>query len=321
MISRFLYFDNGGVGIGKEELPPLQDDQILVETTRTLISVGTEMYSLKGGGKARLGYSNVGRIIEAGAAVSDLQVGDRVVTLAAHADYYTHRTQACYKIPDGVSDEAASFTVLGAVALHIVERAKIALGRPVIVVGQGTVGQLVQQLARLAGAGWVIAVDLDTERRSLACELGADAAIPPSNDALEEALEQTTPGTIAPAFIDVSGSTKAIEWIFEVARLRSRIVISGSYHGAVTMEPMSVVTRELDIVGTHQPKCPDIPGLFYPYSKLFNYNYILDQINRNRIHVGKLCDGLLLPEDTIAFYEALRKGERSLWQPIIRWAE
>ena len=76
-------------------------------------------------------------------------------------------------IPDDVSDEDASFVVLGDVALHGVRRARPGLGDSVAVFGQGGLGQMVTQFARMAGAYPVVAVDLLDERLDQARWSGA----------------------------------------------------------------------------------------------------------------------------------------------------
>ena len=148
MKTRFFFFDNGQYGMDTEEVPPLQADQILVKTTRSLISVGTETACNTGKPswkKGRHGYSSVGRVVEIGSAVKNVGVGDRVATSRIHTDTYVCDPRSgCYRIPDEVSDEDATFLVLGMVAMHVVERAELTLGRPAVVVGLGTVGQLAQ---------------------------------------------------------------------------------------------------------------------------------------------------------------------------------
>src|SRR5215467_5623774 len=80
-----------------------------------------------------LGYSSAGTIVEVGEGISDLQVGDRVA--CAGANFAVHAEFACVprmlvaKIPaDNVDFESAAFTTLGAVAIHGVRTAGVALG-------------------------------------------------------------------------------------------------------------------------------------------------------------------------------------------------
>jgi 2-desacetyl-2-hydroxyethyl bacteriochlorophyllide A dehydrogenase len=310
----------------EEEIPELQADQVLIKTTKTLVSVGTEISTNTGKSNAlvgRHGYSNVGRVVKLGAGVTGVALGERVATAGNHTDYLVMRPQdggfSYTRIPDEVADEEAVFMVLGTVALHIVERSEIALGRPVIVVGQGTVGQLAQQLARLGGAGQVIAVDPDPARRELARQLGAGAAIPPDRDELEKTLAAVIPAAAPPVFIEVSGNAGAVAWCGAVAPLRARIVIAGNYTREAQIRPVDLVEREIDLCGAHQPKCPNEPQLFYPYNRKFNCAFILESLRRKQLRVRELYDGFIRPEELLTFYDAARNNQPHLRQPIINW--
>lgn len=310
----------------EEEVPELRDDQVLIKTTKSLVSVGTETSCNTGKtnwNTGRHGYSNVGRVIRVGSAVKDIAVGERVATAGNHTDYLAMSRQdddyGYHRIPEGVADEEAVFMVLGTVAMHVVERADITLGRPVVVIGQGTVGQIVRQLAVQSGAGKTIAVEKDPVRRELARHLGADDAIAPSKDELDKALRGVIPGTAAPVFIDVSGCAAVVSWCCEVAPLRSRIVMAGNYMQEATIRPLDIVEREMDLVGAHQPKCPNDPVLFYPYNRKFNRNFILESIRRKKLRVRELSDGVITPGELLAFYDAVRDGKPRLYQPIVNW--
>jgi threonine dehydrogenase-like Zn-dependent dehydrogenase len=120
-------------------------------------------------------------------------------------------------------------------------------------------------------------------------------------------------------FIEVSGSSAAVSWIFEVAPLRSRIVLASTYLQEVSLNPFLLEERELDVVGAHQPKCPQDPSLFYPYNRTFNTHFIFDALRSGRLRVHELCDGLIAPEQVLPFFAAVRDKQARLRQPIIRW--
>ncbi|KKK55187.1 hypothetical protein LCGC14_3077120, partial [marine sediment metagenome] len=212
----------------QEDLPPLGENHLLLKTKVSMPSVGTELAWLSGkmGDRAgSLGYSNVGVVREVGKNVAKFKLGDRLYCFANHTDYYHHGEEViCFHVPDDMADNQAVFTALGMVAMYAVERSAIGIGRPVVVVGQGSVGQLTQQFARLGGAGKVIAVDIDEKRLDLSRKLGADAAIQPDKAALDAALADVPPDSPAPVFIEISGFSEAVKWILDVAPLRSRVV-------------------------------------------------------------------------------------------------
>ena len=65
-----------------------------------------------------LGYCNAGRVIEVCPGVAGFAVGDRVASNGKHAEVVSVPANLCAKVPDSVTDDAAAFTVLGAVALQ-----------------------------------------------------------------------------------------------------------------------------------------------------------------------------------------------------------
>ncbi|MFZ2654621.1 MAG: hypothetical protein WAX69_06855, partial [Victivallales bacterium] len=182
MKTRHFCFENGKYWKTEEELPPPGESEILVKTSKSLVSVGTETTVNTGKSDwkvGRHGYSNVGQVVEVGEKVTEFEIGNRVFSHRNHTDYYVSSPESCCRLPDEVGDSDGTYVALGCVAMHAIQRASPSFGQPVVVVGLGTVGQLTLQLARVAGAGRLIAVDIDLGRRGLSCELGADDAIFP----------------------------------------------------------------------------------------------------------------------------------------------
>src|SRR5690606_6594689 len=119
-----------------------------------------------------LGYCNVGRVREVGAGVSGFASGDRVVSNGHHADVVSVPVNLCAKIPDAVSDEEASFAVVGAIGLQGIRLASPTLGESFVVTGVGLIGLLTVQLLRANGCR-VLAIDFDKNRLELARRFGA----------------------------------------------------------------------------------------------------------------------------------------------------
>ena len=119
-----------------------------------------------------LGYCNAGVVLEVGPGVHDIQPGDRVASNGPHAEIASVPRNLCAKIPDGVSDEEAAFTVLGSIALQGVRLAQPTLGERFVVFGMGLLGLLSTQLLRANGCE-VLAVDLSEGRLKLAEGFGA----------------------------------------------------------------------------------------------------------------------------------------------------
>ncbi len=134
-----------------------------------------------------LGNMAVGIVSEAGPDVSRFRVGDRVFGHLPIRETHTLDQDRVDLLPDGLSAEAA--LCLDPVVMALAVRdAEIVLGDRVAVFGLGAIGLVAAQLARLAGADQVIAVDPLANRRELALALGADVAIDPTAEGADAGL-------------------------------------------------------------------------------------------------------------------------------------
>lgn len=180
-----------------------------------------------------LGYSLVGRAIAVGAGVHDIAVGDRVACAglghANHAEIVAVPRNLCVAVPDGVSDEQASYVTLGAIAMHGMRQADQQFGATVLVVGLGLVGLLTVQMARAAGYR-IIGLDIDPKKLELARRLGTDMALAPDDPNLTAQVRTMTRGIGADAVLLTVGSRDSgavFEHVAALARDRAKVVVVG----------------------------------------------------------------------------------------------
>ncbi|MFA6413682.1 MAG: bi-domain-containing oxidoreductase, partial [Syntrophales bacterium] len=175
-----------------------------------------------------LGYCNAGVVLEVGAGITDLHPGDRVASNGPHAEVVCVPRNLCAKIPDGVSDEEAAFTVLGAIALQGVRLAAPTLGERFMVFGLGMVGLLTVPLLRASGCP-VLAVDVSETRLRLAEVFGAAPVdLRKGTDPVAAAMAWTGGRGVDGALI--AASAKGDEIVHQAAqacRKRGRIVLVG----------------------------------------------------------------------------------------------
>ena len=139
--------------------------------------------------------------------------GQRVVGLVAgggYAEYAAVPAATLFPIPDGVSDEQAlALLIQGLTAWHLYRTsAKLAAGETVVVhAAAGGVGSLAVQLGRAFGAERVIATASSEEKRALALELGADAAVDVTRDDLAEALRVANEGRRVDVVLEMAGGS------------------------------------------------------------------------------------------------------------------
>lgn len=175
-----------------------------------------------------MGYCNVGVVMEVGAGVAGFSVGDRVASNGKHAEVVCVPKNLCAKIPDSVSDEAAAFTVIGAIALQGIRLAQPTLGEAFVVTGLGLIGLVTVQLLRAHGCR-VLGLDFDPLKLELARKLGAETV---------DLLRGDDPVASALAFsrgrgvdgVLITASTKSNEPVHQAAlmcRKRGRIVLVG----------------------------------------------------------------------------------------------
>lgn len=125
-----------------------------------------------------LGNMAVGTVSEVGPEVTRFRVGDRVFGHFPIRETQTVDETAADLLPEGLSPEAA--LCLDPVVMALAMRdGGIKLGDRVAVFGLGAIGLIAVQLAKIAGADWVVAVDPLANRRDLARQFGADVTLDP----------------------------------------------------------------------------------------------------------------------------------------------
>lgn len=176
-----------------------------------------------------LGYCNAGTCVAVGAGVTEIAIGDRVVSNGPHAEIVNVPGRLCMKVPAAVSDDEAAFTVIGAIALQGIRLVQPTLGEAVVVTGLGLIGLITVQLLRAHGCR-VLGIDYDAGKVAMARSFGAEAAVQigAGEDPLGVAVEFSR-GRGVDAVI-ITASTQSNEPVHQAAlmcRKRGRIVLVG----------------------------------------------------------------------------------------------
>lgn len=266
-----------------------------------------------------LGYSLAGEVIEAGGEAG-VSKGDRVACagagIANHAEFNAVPRNLMVRIPEGVSDEDASFVTVGAIALQGVRITAPTMGERVVVVGLGLIGLLTVQLLKANGCR-VLGFDPNPSRAALAVELGADAAL--SSD-LASATRAFTGGFGADAVI-VAASTKSsdpLNQAAEISRMKGRVVIVGLVGMTIDREPF--YKRELDLrlsmsygPGRHDPAY-ELEGIDYPlpyvrWTEQRNMEAFLELVASGRVTPSRLITHRFSIADAENAYGLMDGGE------------
>ena len=317
--------------------PAAQKRHVLIRTSRTLVSAGTERMLVEFGNagwidKARqqpdkvrqvlnkigtdglvptieavfnkldqplpLGYSNVGVALETGIGVTGIAVGDRVASNGRHADLVSVPMNLCARVPDGVTDDEAAFTVVAAIGLQGVRLAQPSLGEYVVVTGLGLIGLITVQLLRAHGCQ-VLGIDFDPAKLSLARSFGAQVVDLSAGEDPVAAAGSFSRGRGVDAVL-ITAATASSEPVHQAAlmsRKRGRIVLIGV--AGLELSRADFYEKEL----TFQVSCSYGPGRYDPtyeeqgvdyplgfvrWTEQRNFEAVLDMMSDRRLDVRPL---------------------------------
>lgn len=245
IVRQSLYFEAPQqVSIREEILPPLNADQVLVETVASAISAGTELLFYRGqippdlsidesidalkGEVAyplKYGYALIGRVVQVGEAVSRRWLNRAVFAFHPHESHFHATPAELMPIPAEIAMENALFLPNMETAVNLVMDGAPRLGERVAVIGQGIVGLLTTALLAAFPLSNLTTFEHLPFRRAISRQLGAHCtleSLPKAQD--EEKLEEFD------LVFEVSGSPMALNLALELCGFDSRIVI-GSWYG------------------------------------------------------------------------------------------
>jgi threonine dehydrogenase-like Zn-dependent dehydrogenase len=171
------------------------------------------------------------------------------------ADYALVPATQIYPLPDNVPMTYGALCEPLACCLHGLDLARIQPGMSVAVLGGGVIGQLMVQLARLAGATSVVLITRQAGRRTLAETLGATDTVDPQ--AADVVVAVAGPAGLAPGGVDVVlecvGTAEVFEQSVALAGRGGTVLIFGvaPQEERASISPFDVFARELHIVGSY----------------------------------------------------------------------
>lgn len=260
-------FKTGQTVLEKVPVPIGSRGKILIQTTRSLVSLGTERMLVEFGKSSLfskalqqpdkvkqvldkiktegllptleavfnkleqplpLGYCNVGRIIGLGEGITGFAIGDRVASNGQHAEVVCIPKNLVAKVPDNITDEEAAFTVIGSIGLQGLRLCNPLFGETIVVIGLGLIGLLTAQML-LANGCKVIGIDINIDKCALAERWGVTTINPATGNDPVKAVMETTNGIGADGVI-ITASAKNNEIISQAAQMsrkRGRIILVG----------------------------------------------------------------------------------------------
>ena len=351
---------NGNTKVVEIPIPNKSINSLLVKTSKTLISAGTERMLVEFGKaglieKARqqpdkvkmvldkistdglkptfeavlnkldqplsLGYCNVGVVHEVGSGIKNFKKDDRVISNGKHAEVVNVPVNLCAKVPDSVSDDEASFTVLGAVALQGIRLAKPTLGEAVVVIGLGLVGLMTVQLLKANGCR-ILGLDFDEDKLALAKKFGAEVVNLSKEDPLAIAhIFSRERGVDAVIVTTSTTSDKPMHQAAQMCRKRARIVLVGVTGLKLSRDDFFKKELTFQVSASYGPgrydenyeeKGQDYPIGFVRWTEQRNFEAVLDMMKTGSLDIKSLISHQFDISEAEKAYKIVGGSEPSL---------
>jgi len=286
--------------------PQIRDDEVLLEMkasglcgsdlhlfyTPSRAEKEAGIFGLKFDPDLIPGHEPCGQVVQVGASVKHLKIGDRVAVAhisgcgncsncrkgwdmhcpdkeiygghiqGAFAEFMPARAKDCVKLPENISYEDGAFYTCGAsTGYYSLQRGNLKGGETVLCVGLGPVGLAGAFFASMLGAR-VIGIDISEERCKHALKYGVEVAIYATKENVQERIAELTRGKGVEVAIDYTGAPEGRITAIEAAGLWGRVVLIGFGKGYTNIETeLHVIEKQLTITGAWVFSFPELHDL------------------------------------------------------------
>jgi len=287
--------------------------EVLVQVEVSAVSPGTERAFFKRLPNARPtypyfpGYSLAGEVAVVGRG-SRFRPGDRVALAAPHASVAVVHESLVYPVPPEVSLEEAAFVQLGIIALQAVQKAQLRPGAPMVVLGQGLIGQFLVQLGAAHGAYPISSVARTSRRLSESLVRTAHQVI---------ILERDGHGPLdrlnAEVAFEATGSPDGLPAALRCTKRSGRVVLAGSARGITQQADFGLVADQaVTIVGAH------INSLAHADTVALAHIFF-NLLRHKRLDVASLISDRVHPWEAEWFYRRLASKDDTTIGAVMCW--
>lgn len=213
------------------------------------------------------GAEIAGVVVETGESVTNVQKGDRVVTLiesGGYAELALADSRGLIPLQEKMDfEQAVALPLQGLSAYHILKTmGRLEKGETVLVhAAAGGVGTLAVQLAKLSGAGKVIATASTNDKLALAADMGADILINYTEQGWEDKVLEATGGKGVDVALEMAGG-EIFNKTLKCLATFGRLVIYGVASGEQSrFYPSSLMARNQSVIGFFLPQIMRKPEL------------------------------------------------------------
>ncbi len=306
---------------------------VLVRARLTAISTGTELRVYRAipvddAGKflhervpfvlpTENGYSMVGDVIETGAEVDEVAVGDRVFLPAAHRQEARMDVSRVTRLPESVAEDEAVLLSILEVAHRALRDGEPPPGGNVVIVGQGVIG--LSALAYCTAFGLRTAVvDLEPTRLEIAREMGADLAVSPAEDDYQQQVRDLFGGEGADLALEAGSNWTTIRTAMELTRVDGTVVIVSRHTHQPDFNPFGqgFLGKRLRLVTTY-----GYPPEGSRWDQRASVGLTVELLARGRLPVRPMLTHRFGWQEIPEVYARLDQGDRTIVGAVLDWRQ
>ena len=310
----------GQINIVERPIPDIKDDEVLIKIKAAGVC-GSDVHIYHGKNAFAtyprvVGHEFAGEIIKIGKEVKELKIGDRVAVdpvvscghcypcrigrhnvckslnvLGVHRDggyqeYVAVAGTSAYKIPENISWKMAALVEPYSIAAQVIDRGRLTADDTVLICGAGPIGLVILQAVKMVGARVAIMDILET-RLIKAKEMGADFIINAKNSDMTKEMMAFTNNEGASLIFEATANINVLETCIQsIAAPAARVVVLGFTSELVKIPQVTIMSRELDVIGTrlNNKKFPQViewftKGLVQP-EKILSHVFTFDEAQK-----------------------------------------
>lgn len=329
-MKQAVMVEPGVIQFHQVDIPAIREDEILMQTRRIGVC-GSDIHVFHGKHPYTRypivqGHECSGVVAEIGKGVVGIAVGDKITftpqvvcgechpcrnslyhvceklkvmgfqTGGAAQEYFPLPVWNVFKLPADISLDHAAMIEPVAVAVHALRRAGEVAGKKVLVLGAGTIGNLVAQVARALGAASVMVTDVRDYKLKKALECSIEFAINTSHEDLNSALLSSFGPDRADLILECVGSQATATQAVECARKGTTVVIVGVFGEQPLVNLGYVQDHELDLIGTAMYQKPD-------------YDVAIRLVTNKLVHLDELITHRFAFENYLDAYHTIERSK------------
>jgi threonine dehydrogenase-like Zn-dependent dehydrogenase len=266
------------------------------------------------------GYNTVAEVVELGAGVEGLDVGQRVMTVARHQELVDLLAWEVTPIPDEVSDEAAAFSYIATLGLHALRRAHFRPGENVVVIGLGLVGLCAALVVEAVGAP-CICLDTDADRLLHAREaLPAGFVQDPRSENFFTELETRLDPNGVDVVLDAAQGAASLDTGMRILDHRGRMAVIALHPEDVgPLLSSDFYSKGTSIIGTGNDAYANPHERTHRFTIAGNIAYLLDLQRRGRLPLERVRTHVFPADRLDTAYQAMADGRRDMVGVLLDW--